>query len=371
MDAFEPSSLLAPAEQELESLKNRLRTTASPGLALAPLEPLFDDLLEAFDELRPAQVVAPLEDAITGVVEGIVDALPVEETFEAVGAALAEVENVVEIGNTVQELLERLRDTLEAFADPAEQLADWVDSILAKVEGLPDDGALASAVTALGTAVNGARAETLQSLLCSDYPREKLKIYCVDDCSSDDTFEIMSEMALSYEGPHRIVLNRNPKNLGLVPHVNKACLELAHGQLLVMAAGDDVSIPERTERLWRAWQASNEEASLVTSGMVRIDSEGKEVGSWSPPEVGYVRDDIRRFILGPHRNCHGATAMYAREVFDVFGPLDRARVEVAGSGAVGLAYMKTGCGPAAPSCQRAGTGSPAAGAARRSTWTAM
>ena len=155
MDAFKPSALLAPVEQELDSLKTRLKAEASPGLALAPLEPLFDDLLGAFDELRPAQLVAPLEEVITRVVDGIIDALPVDETFAAVDSALAEIQNVVEIGNTIESMLERLRDTFEAFENPAQQLDDWVDSILAKVEPLADDGSLAAALAALDTAIDG------------------------------------------------------------------------------------------------------------------------------------------------------------------------------------------------------------------------
>jgi hypothetical protein len=165
MDEFKPSALLAPVEQELDSLKTRLKQEASPGLALAPLEPLFDDLLEALDELRPAQLVAPLEEVVTGVVDGIIDALPVDETFAAVDSALAEVQNVVDIGNTIESVLERLRDTLAAFENPAQQLGDWIDSILAKVEPLADDGSLAAAMAALDTAIDGVRAPALESLL--------------------------------------------------------------------------------------------------------------------------------------------------------------------------------------------------------------
>ncbi len=167
MEAFKPSALLAPVEQELASLKARLKKEASPGLALAPLEPLFDDLLAAFDQLHPGQLVAPLEEVITRVVEGIIEALPVDETFAAVDSALAEIQNVVDIGNTIETTLERLRDTLEAFENPAQQLADWIDSILAKVEPLPDDGSVAAALAALDTAIDGVRAQELESLLAA------------------------------------------------------------------------------------------------------------------------------------------------------------------------------------------------------------
>src|SRR5436190_19017962 len=39
--------------------------------------------------------------------------------------------------------------------------------------------------------------ETLTSLLASDYPKDKLKIYCVDDCSTDNAYEIALEAARS------------------------------------------------------------------------------------------------------------------------------------------------------------------------------
>lgn len=44
---------------------------------------------------------------------------------------------------------------------------------------------------------------------------ENLEIILSDDCSTDNTFNIMKKMADEYDGPHKIVLNRNEKNLGI------------------------------------------------------------------------------------------------------------------------------------------------------------
>ncbi|MCA9494687.1 MAG: glycosyltransferase family 2 protein, partial [Myxococcales bacterium] len=88
---------------------------------------------------------------------------------------------------------------------------------------------------------------------------EPLQIVLSDDASKDGTFAIMEEMAAAYDGPHRVVLNRNPTNLGIGEHVN-ACMALAEGELIVGSAGDDVSLPHRVQRLYEAWLASGKTA---------------------------------------------------------------------------------------------------------------
>ena len=61
--------------------------------------------------------------------------------------------------------------------------------------------------------------EAIEGAFAQTY--EPLEIILSDDCSPDRTFDIMQEMAAAYDGPHKVVLNRNEPNLGLVPHVNR------------------------------------------------------------------------------------------------------------------------------------------------------
>lgn len=167
--------------------------------------------------------------------------------------------------------------------------------------------------------------EAVEGALAQTY--SPLEIILSDDCSTDNTFGIMEQMANQYEGPHKIILNRNNRNLGLIHHINKVCCEIIHGDLIIVAAGDDVSFPERTAKSWLAWEASDRKAKIISGGRLLIDSEGKETGELIPSVPGYCDEDIADFILNPNGQCIGSAAMYHREVFDMFGPLTFAQVE--------------------------------------------
>ena len=91
-----------------------------------------------------------------------------------------------------------------------------------------------------------------------------LEIILSDDCSEDMTFEIMQDMMADYDGPHQIVLNRNVCNLGIVGHVNRV-IALAKGALMVMAAGDDISFSERTEKLFELWDSEGRPMAVLHS----------------------------------------------------------------------------------------------------------
>ena len=73
-----------------------------------------------------------------------------------------------------------------------------------------------------------------------------LEIILSDDCSTDRTFEIMEEMAGKYNGINKVILCRNEKNLGLIEHINKL-MKIENGELIIVAAGDDISLPDRVQ----------------------------------------------------------------------------------------------------------------------------
>ncbi|MGO8926621.1 MAG: glycosyltransferase [Limisphaerales bacterium] len=145
-----------------------------------------------------------------------------------------------------------------------------------------------------------------------------LEIILTDDCSPDRTFEIMQEMAASYRGAARIVLNRNPRNLLVVRHFNRI-MELASGELIIAAAGDDVSVPERAARLVDAWVQGGRKRVLLTSGFEVTDELGKALSA-SAGRPGKLNAEDPVSAVRACLDICGATHAWHRDVFHNFGP---------------------------------------------------
>lgn len=154
-----------------------------------------------------------------------------------------------------------------------------------------------------------------------------LEIVLSDDCSDDATFEIMKTMADEYKGPHSIVLNRNEINLGVGAHINRI-IQLCKGELIVASAGDDVSVPERTQKLYNHWIAQKGEPDLVFSNIIETKEDGttlcerefqKEIpGGGSRGEFIWTYQKRISQMAPP---VHGAAVAYPKRTFYDFGPL--------------------------------------------------
>jgi glycosyltransferase involved in cell wall biosynthesis len=158
--------------------------------------------------------------------------------------------------------------------------------------------------------------EAVKGALAQTYA--PLQIILSDDCSRDNTFKVMREVANDYEGPHEIVLNRNVHNLGMGGHINRV-MEVAKGELIVVAAGDDISRPTRTEELVAAWSSGG--VFCLCSNVTIMDEGGVDRAASvriPPIPVESWQEAIQ------HAESHavlGCTHAWDRLVFDTFGPL--------------------------------------------------
>ncbi|MBA2441555.1 MAG: glycosyltransferase [Rubrobacter sp.] len=162
--------------------------------------------------------------------------------------------------------------------------------------------------------------EAVRGALSQTY--SPLQILLSDDCSSDGTFEAIKEEVAGYDGPHRVLLNRNEHNLGIGGHVNRL-MELADGEFIVAAAGDDISLPTRTTDLVEVW--SKGRALSVYSDCTIIDEDGAYMGVGADLAGNKLtlpaRESWREKARSGTMRGLGGGHSWDRAVFDVFGPL--------------------------------------------------
>lgn len=158
-------------------------------------------------------------------------------------------------------------------------------------------------------AIEGALAQTYSPL----------QILLSDDQSTDDTFSRMQAAAATYAGPHRIVLNRNAVNLHIGAHIQRAA-ELSEGELIVVNAGDDMSEPNRVERLVATWLSSEPRPGLLHTASRRLSPEG-ELGSVIEPPFLLRTNPSPLQLAEAGEGVVGATQAWHRSLFDRFPPL--------------------------------------------------
>ena len=154
--------------------------------------------------------------------------------------------------------------------------------------------------------------QAIKGAIAQDYPN--LEIIISDDCSSDRTYEIIESMLTPHDG--RVLIRQNEKNMGVAAHINEV-MRIAKGEIIVVAAGDDISARNRCSAIVEAWVAAEKKPDSICSTVRLIDQKGALLGTVSCDESAVLDGDFftgRRWILG----CSHA---WTRRGFDVFGEL--------------------------------------------------
>jgi glycosyltransferase involved in cell wall biosynthesis len=157
---------------------------------------------------------------------------------------------------------------------------------------------------------------SVASALAQDCP--PIQIILSDDGSTDSSFERLKELAAAYKGPHSVSARCNAGNVGIGEHYNQL-LNAASGELLITAAGDDVSTPDRVRKLVAAWEATGRRADLITSHVVDLDMQNQlhevirvdDLSLW-PDLAAWMTK--RPYIIG-------ASHAYTRRMMEHFGPM--------------------------------------------------
>jgi glycosyltransferase involved in cell wall biosynthesis len=152
----------------------------------------------------------------------------------------------------------------------------------------------------------------VQGALAQDYP--DLDIILSDDCSPDRSFELMKKCADAYRGPHRVRAMQMPRNLGVSRHL-QALVEIAEGELLVLAAADDVSASNRTSRVVASWLAAGGGPAVLYSDYRALSLDGRVLAERSPVicKVAPTFAEICRGEVDVHGGSSAITASIYRE----------------------------------------------------------
>jgi glycosyltransferase involved in cell wall biosynthesis len=162
-------------------------------------------------------------------------------------------------------------------------------------------------------------AEAVAAALAQEGP--PLEIIMSDDCSPDATFRIMQQVVAEYRGPHHVTLRRNETNLGLVAHFHRM-FGLCSGDVMIVAWGDDASMPDRALRIREVFDATD--AWLVHSHATCVDLSGNEI----PPTYlsAHLLRETNLETLATSTSLYvGATGAYHRKILQKYGQMTNPR----------------------------------------------
>lgn len=157
--------------------------------------------------------------------------------------------------------------------------------------------------------------EAIAAILAQEAPPFELIVS--DDCSTDDTWERVVKSATNNNGCHIVRLNRNRHNLGINGNLNKL-ISLASGEIMICAAGDDISSADRVSRIVSIFAA--EAPLLVYSNVHPLPLPGQTYdGRFENLIFDRTTDPVA--IAGCTSLFVGATVAWHRDLFTLFGPL--------------------------------------------------
>lgn len=146
-----------------------------------------------------------------------------------------------------------------------------------------------------------------------------LEIIISDDCSSDRTFSIIEECIAGYSGPHIVRLNKNFKNLGLIRHVEQTTIA-ASGEIIVAAAGDDISLPNRVARIAKEF-SRDFSCKYVHSAAIRMDHLSETYEKLESPGLHFF--STAACAAAAPCLALGATAAWSRTLVSAFPTMMR------------------------------------------------
>jgi len=168
------------------------------------------------------------------------------------------------------------------------------------------------------TTYNGQRflKEQLDGMLAQSRPVDEL-VVC-DDCSADNTVNILNEFASAAPFPVKVVVNK--ENLGSTGNFEKA-MSLCAGDIMILCDQDDIWLPDKVKVLEKVFAANDDCGMVFTDAMVIDERNNPQGRLWARFDFGKKEQKVlkrggglRFFVKG--NVVTGATAAVTRAFFE-------------------------------------------------------
>ncbi|MCI2395572.1 glycoside hydrolase family 99-like domain-containing protein [Aliiroseovarius sediminis] len=199
-------------------------------------------------------------------------------------------ENPAAMARAIGDLLDAPDETKRMTAAAARHIRDNTDFTSYTVDLLALTGRTVPRVSVIVPNYNYARhiQARLDSVLAQDFPI--YEVIVLDDCSTDESLQVIHEYAAQAARPIRIIPNQ--ENSGNVFRQWIKGLELAKGDYIWIAEADDLALPDFLTTAMRGFEASGTVLSYTDSA--QIDEDG------NPLAADY------RYYTDPVSNTHWA-----------------------------------------------------------------
>lgn len=158
--------------------------------------------------------------------------------------------------------------------------------------------------------------DAIESALSQSY--DNIEFIISDDASKDGTVEKIKEVISKYK--RNIILSVNETNKGLVGNFNHA-LSLCSGEIIVVAAGDDISLLDRVERSVEVFSKYHD-VSFLSFNDQKIDAQGNDISLLYPMCKKDVVVNFKDYFLDGVDFLCGASRAFRRVLLDKFGALN-------------------------------------------------
>lgn len=166
--------------------------------------------------------------------------------------------------------------------------------------------------------------EAILSAINQDY--SNLEIIVSDDNSPDNTYSVIEQTIKQNPTSHKVVLNRNKTNLGLVEHLNYVLNNLVHGEYIMLMGGDDISTYDRASHTINYFSQYPNVGGLVFSYDI-INSSGLFLRKCQLEKDTIYNMSSYKWLSSSSFVIGGLALAFRKSKYDLFGPLGDCHTE--------------------------------------------